>query len=45
MEIEEVKLPKQLVDNVRLVIENTKLFIDEEDFITQAVVKQIAKYK
>tara|TARA_Y100000310_G_C20387135_1_gene670975 strand:- start:232 stop:369 length:138 start_codon:yes stop_codon:yes gene_type:complete len=45
MEIEDIKLPKQLMDNVRVVIENTKLFTDEEDFVTQAVVKQIAKYK
>ena len=45
METEEIKLPKQLIDNVRTIIENTKLFENEEDFVTQAVVKQITKYK
>jgi hypothetical protein len=45
MEIEEIKLPKQLMDNVRIIIENTKLFIDEEDFVTQSIIKQISKYK
>jgi hypothetical protein len=45
MEIEEIKLPKQLMDNVRIIIENTKLFTDEEDFVTQSIIKQISKYK
>ncbi len=45
METEDIKLPKQLVDNVRTIIENTKLFENEEDFVTQAVIKQITKYK
>jgi len=45
MEKQQISLPKQLIDNIKLIIENTKLFVDEEDFITQAVVKQIIKYK
>lgn len=45
MEKETFELPKQLMDNVRVVINNTKLFIDEEDFITQSIIKQITKYK
>lgn len=43
--MENVKLPKQLMDSVRAVIENTKLYANEEDFISQAVVRQISKYK
>ena len=45
METEDIKLPKQLMDNVRVIIENTKLFTDEEDFVTQSIIKQISKYK
>jgi len=45
METEDIKLPKQLMDNVRVIIESTKLFADEEDFVTQSVIKQITKYK
>ena len=45
MEKENFELPKQLMDNIRAVIDKTKLFIDEEDFITQSIIKQITKYK
>ena len=45
METEKIELPKQLIDNIRTIIKTTKLFTDEEDFITQAILKQIAKYK
>jgi hypothetical protein len=45
MEIEKIELPKQLVDNIRTIVKTTKIFTDEEDFITQAILKQIAKYK
>ncbi|MFH1376803.1 MAG: hypothetical protein ABIH25_04155 [Candidatus Woesearchaeota archaeon] len=45
METESVKLPKQLMDSVRAVIEKTRLYTNEEDFISQAIVKQISKYK
>ena len=45
MEMEEIRLPKQLMDNVRVIIDKTKLFADEEDFITQSIIKRITKYK
>jgi len=45
METENIALSKQLVDSIRAVVNTTKLFADEEDFITQAILKQITKYK
>ncbi len=45
METEKIELPKQLIDNIRTIIKTTKHFTDEEDFITQAILKQITKYK
>jgi len=45
LETVEIKLPKQLIDSIKAVVEKTKLFVDEEDFITQAIIKQISKYK
>lgn len=40
-----IKIPKQLRDSVKAVVEKTGLFTDEEDFISQAIIKQISKYK
>ena len=40
-----IKLPKQLLDSIKAVIEETKLFKNEEDFISQAIIKQIRKFK
>jgi len=45
METISVKIPKQLMDSVKAVIDKTKLFADEDDFISQAIIKQISKYK
>ncbi len=45
MEKGEIKLSKQLIDNIKTIIDDNKLFVDEEDFVTQAVIKQISKYK
>ena len=45
METENIKLSKQLVDSIRAVIKKTKLYQDEEDFVNQAIIKQISKYK
>jgi hypothetical protein len=45
METETIELSKQLMESVRQIIEETKLFRDEEDFITQSIVKQISKFK
>ena len=45
MEEETIKMPKQLMDNIRKLIDETKLFSDEQDFITQAIIKQISKFR
>jgi hypothetical protein len=45
VETEKIELPKQLMDSIRKIVEETKLFIDEKDFITQAVIKQVSKFK
>ncbi len=45
MDVIDVKIPKQLMDSVKAVVDKTKLFADEEDFISQAIIKQISKYK
>jgi len=45
METIAIKIPKQLMDSVKAVVDKTRLFADEEDFISQAIIKQISKYK
>ena len=45
MENKSIELPKQLLDSIQSVVDSTGLFVDIEDFITQAIVKQISKYK
>ena len=45
MEKEAIELPKQLLDNIRIIVNKTKLYIDEKDFIEQAIIKQISKMK
>ena len=45
MDIEAVKLNKQLVDSVRAVVKKTRMFRDETDFIEQAIIKQMSKLR
>ena len=45
MEETTIKLPKQLVNNIKLIVDKTKLYKNEQDFIEQAIIKQITKYK
>lgn len=45
MEKENIELPKQLLDNIRIIVNKTKLYVDEKDFIEQAIIKQISKMK
>jgi hypothetical protein len=45
MELTDIKIPKQLMESIKAVVDKTKLFVDEEDFISQAIIKQISKYK
>ena len=40
-----IKLPKQLFDSITVLVEETKLFEDEADFINQAIIEQIRKFK
>jgi len=45
MEQEQIQLPKQIMDSVRIIIERTNIFQDEQDFVQQAVMKQLTKFK
>lgn len=45
MEYERIELPKELVKSIRVVVEKTRLFEDEKDFISQAIIKELRKYK
>ena len=45
MEKEVIELSKQLLDNIRIIVNKTKLYVDERDFIEQAIIKQISKMK
>ena len=45
METENIELPKQMLDNIRSLIKNTRMFADEKDFIEQAIIKQMSKLK
>ncbi len=31
--------------SIKAIVEKTKMFADEEDFINQAILKQISKYR
>ncbi len=44
METEKIELPKQLMDSIRELVKKNN-FVDEEDFINQAIIKHIAKFK
>ena len=45
MEHETIQLPKQLMDNIRVLVKKTNMFQDEVDFINQAIIKQMSKFK
>ena len=45
MEFETIKLNKDLIDNIRTLVKQTKLFRDETDFIEQAIIKQMSKLR
>ncbi len=45
METEKIEIPKQLMDSIREFVQRTKLFADESDFVNQAIIKQMAKFK
>lgn len=45
MEYVKIELPKELVKSIKIIVEKTKLFEDETDFITQSIIKELRKYK
>ena len=45
MEYVRIEPPKELVKSIKVIIEKTKLFEDETDFITQSIIKELRKYK
>ena len=45
METEQIQLPTQIMDSIRTIIKQTNLFQDESDFVQQAVMKQLTKFK
>ncbi len=40
-----VKIDPQLMQAIKEVVNKTKIFADEEDFINQAILKQISKFR
>ena len=45
MEMEKIEMPKQVMDSIRIIIKKTRLYKDEKDFVQQAVMKQMMKFK
>ena len=45
MEYEKIELPKDLIRSIKVIVDKTKIFADEKDFISQAIIKEIRKYK
>ena len=45
MEFETIRLNKQLVEGIRILVKKTRLFRDETDFIEQAIIKQMSKMR
>ena len=44
MEGTTIKFPKQLMDSIKAIVESSKLYNDEKDFIEQAIIKQVSKH-
>ena len=40
-----INVPDQLVNSIRIIVKKTGNYKDESDFIQQAVMKQLMKYK
>ncbi len=45
MEHETIQLPKPLMESIRVLVKKTNMFQDEVDFIHQAIIKQMSKFK
>ncbi|MBS3134703.1 hypothetical protein J4214_05725 [Candidatus Woesearchaeota archaeon] len=42
---ETIKINKQLMDNIRILVKKSKMFNNEQDFIEQAIIKQMSRLK
>ena len=40
-----VNIPETMERSIKIIVEKTKMFENEEDFIQQAVLKQISKFR
>jgi hypothetical protein len=40
-----IKINNQLMASIKAVVQKTKMFKDEEDFINQAIIKQLSKLR
>lgn len=40
-----IEIPEAMIKSIRIIVEKTKMFRDEEDFVNQAVLKQISKFR
>ena len=42
---ETIKINKQLMDNIIILVKKSKMFNNEQDFIEQAIIKQMSRLK
>lgn len=40
-----VNIPETIANSIRIIVKKTNLFKDEEDFVQQALLKQISKFR
>lgn len=40
-----VNIPDTIARSIKIIVEKTKMFKDEEDFVQQAILKQISKFR
>lgn len=40
-----IKLPEEMMKSIKEIINKTKMFENEEDFINQAIIKQLSKFR
>ena len=40
-----VNIPDAMARSIKIIVDKTKMFKDEEDFVQQAILKQISKFR
>ena len=40
-----INIPDPIVESIKEIVEKTKLFADEDDFVNQAIIKHLSKFK